>query len=564
MASARRAQPGLGPRRAVQQPALVEQLLQALVTNNVAALEAALAAGASADTRIGGRANHPVLYAAAGGGLLGCVKALVAAGASVNVHAESRRRYRLATREALEALQKEPVHHLATPLHAAAGGGHLACLQALLAAGGEVAACDGEGQQPVHRAAAGGHIECIEALVGAGARLDASDEQEETVLHKAADGGHVDCAKYLLAAGVPVHAAQEDGQLAIHSASWQGHTKVVQLLVAAGSSINTQDASGETPLHMACWNGHAASVGALVEAGASLNLRAAQGETPLCEAAENSHSGCAALLVKAGADVNLGGQQATVVDNAKRDMTALHYAAMSGDRGLVELLLAAGANPGAANSADETPLHLAAEAGHYGVVAALLEAGSPVDAVAGGDITPLHLAVYNGRADCVALLLKTSTAVNAVAEGGATPLAAACHVKDTGILTMLLHAGADPNHTKVYPPLHAAVGGSADSMAILIAAGARLDAPMDGRGTALASALLHEAVPCVALLLAAGAAVDESMLRGELRNPSVRTLVQHESRWRRRRALALVREQRVAARDAKLAAKLSKMEGGAV
>ena len=84
MASARRAQ-----------PALVEQLLQALVTNNVAALEAALAAGASADTRIGGRANHPVLYAAAGGGLLGCVKALVAAGASVNILAESRRRHRL-------------------------------------------------------------------------------------------------------------------------------------------------------------------------------------------------------------------------------------------------------------------------------------------------------------------------------------------------------------------------------------------------------------------------------------------------------------------------------------
>lgn len=62
--------------------------------------------------------------------------------------------------------------------------------------------------------------------------------------------------------------------------------------------------------------------------------------------------------------------------------TALHFAAHRGLRGLVDALLAAGADPHAVERASgTTPLHWAAEGGHPAVCARLLDAGARLDVV---------------------------------------------------------------------------------------------------------------------------------------------------------------------------------------
>jgi len=84
----------------------------------------------------------------------------------------------------------------------------------------------------------------------------------------------------------------------------------------------------------------------------------------------------------------------------------LHYAALGGDTAQVAALLAAGADPDAADLQGFRPLHLACQQGSLDAAQALLDAGADVDAVNTCGNTPLFVAVFNsrGRGDLIALL----------------------------------------------------------------------------------------------------------------------------------------------------------------
>ncbi|MEO3977186.1 ankyrin repeat domain-containing protein [Streptomyces sp. CAU 1734] len=88
--------------------------------------------------------------------------------------------------------------------------------------------------------------------------------------------------------------------------------------------------------------------------------------------------------------------------------TVLHLASAHGEPAIVELLLAAGADPG---HGDELPLCGAAVWGHEQVVRALLAAGADPDAREEFGDTALSLAVSGGR----------TAAVRALLAGGADP-----------------------------------------------------------------------------------------------------------------------------------------------
>lgn len=89
----------------------------------------------------------------------------------------------------------------------------------------------------------------------------------------------------------------------------------------------------------------------------------------------------------------------------KDDYTALHWAAMRGNRAIVELLLAKGA---AVNAADRTfratPLHMAVRAGHPGSVEALLNGRASVATKDKYGKTPVDYAKSTGNAELLNLL----------------------------------------------------------------------------------------------------------------------------------------------------------------
>jgi hypothetical protein len=143
--------------------------------------------------------------------------------------------------------------------------------------------------------------------------------------------------------------------------------------------------------------------------------------------------------------------------------TPLWWAARDGRRADVERLLAAGADPNAADVDGETPLHAAARWGREEVIAVLLERGADSSASALYGMTPLHVAVEESQAGAVQALLEGGADVAAQDMFGASPLHMAAAHGHTLLAGMLLAYGAYPAATDdsaLTPPQVAARAGN--------------------------------------------------------------------------------------------------------
>lgn len=108
----------------------------------------------------------------------------------------------------------------------------------------------------------------------------------------------------------------------------------------------------------------------------------------------------------------------------RQGRTLLHAAALHGDLAEVEQLIAAGADPGAADNSGFTPLHMAAQEGNADTARALLDAGAEVDQRNRFGNTALFVAVFNsrGRGDLISLLRERGADPMMENASGQTPL----------------------------------------------------------------------------------------------------------------------------------------------
>ena len=179
----------------------------------------------------------------------------------------------------------------------------------------------------------------------------------------------------------------------------------------------------------------------------------------------------------------------------------------------------------------------------------LLKAGADVNAATNymcGE-TPLHRAAHTGSETCVALLLEAGADVNAAnTDGWCRPLFKAAYHGGEACVSLLLEAGADVNATYVNgePAWHNTIAHCCTAVvAALAAAVPRLDVPPH---------LLRPSPQDEAALADPSAWHHWQAMQRQERRPATIAVLQRESRWRRRRPLALIREQRRAVRDAGL------------
>ena len=124
--------------------------------------------------------------------------------------------------------------------------------------------------------------------------------------------------------------------------------------------------------------------------------------------------------------------------------TALHWAAYRDDHGLAALLLAAGADVNAANELGATPVWLAADNGSAAMVERLLDAGADPDAALRNGETPVMTAARTGDADAVRRLLARGADVDAQEHSrGQTALMWAVAQGHHDVIDVLLAHGAD-------------------------------------------------------------------------------------------------------------------------
>ena len=361
----------------------------------------------------------------------------------------------------------------ATPLMTAARTGSVRVVEALLAHGAEVGAATTETRQTALMwATAERHLDVVHMLLAAGADVHRSSTRGFTPLLFAARNGDIETAGALLDAGAGINDAGSDGSQALPLAIISGHDAAARFLLEQGADPDGAVA-GVPALHAAAgpvgmwlreWL-HSRGIGAsgsgtlvnlelhrrhelvraLLASGANPNSRITspatvqfftkvqlgafdtfsngtgnlRGAPPLWVAAFAVHDERIAFNEEPAGETDGAGRQ----ESGNASYTDI-----------MELLLAAGADPGLTADDGTTPLMAAAGLGHGGggprsrrlpsaakAVRVLVAGGADVNAVNEAGFTALHGAAFRGSNDIVRALVDRGAALDAQDFMGRTP-----------------------------------------------------------------------------------------------------------------------------------------------
>lgn len=297
----------------------------------------------------------------------------------------------------------------------------------------------------LYEAARGGRVERALELIAEGADLHAlppaEDRDQRSLAVLAAVLPDLRLLRALIAAGVAlnqVHAGLTP-LLAATRDSWHGRPDAVTTLLANGADPRARDAEGNTPLHFAARSSDPGVAALLRDAAAELDALNEGGFSPLGVACIAGNWRLVRFLLERGADPDPSGGQPALLAAAGGD---------EDDPAGVALLLKLKANVHARNAVGDTALHEAARAGHTGIVETLLAAGADPATTDNNAANALHEAARGGHLTVLEQFLDAADpAAAAAADGqGCNVLMLACMAPQTtpDLVRRLLELGVDP------------------------------------------------------------------------------------------------------------------------
>lgn len=190
----------------------------------------------------------------------------------------------------------------------------------------DVNSVDSNGRTPIHVAAIGGYVDCIQFCVSMGGDCNLMDFNGRTPLHCAALEGNFEAVKFLLDCSLySKYALTKDGKTAFALAVEKGYSHLYDLLqlsdvlhrsasvgdvhgmktsLAEGAEVNGRDQNGWTPLHRAAFKGRIDSVKLLLDHGVEVDVVDNDGYSPLHCAMQSGHLQVALCLISHGAQAN--------------------------------------------------------------------------------------------------------------------------------------------------------------------------------------------------------------------------------------------------------------------
>ena len=340
-------------------------------------------------------------------------------------------------------------HH--TPLSIAASEGHVEMIVLLVGAGGDVFQIQGGGG-PLQSAAEEGQLAIVKQLIGLGADVNAINTRGRTALSYAAEERHTEVVRYLLDQGARADIADRGGLLPADYAAEEGATEIFRLL----SGSVTSDAKQTTLLLRAAREGQLPIVRQIIEAGLHPDQTDEEGNSALGYAAREDETAVVRYLLGQGAE-------ADGPENG-RALSPLTLAARENATESMRLLLGSGADGEARCSFREidnmdegqadvaiyrnaTPLMVAVVEGNKEAALMLIRFGADADAQAYKQkFRSLAIHSYRALATISGDELLEQANEFYTSEGW-TPLMEAAELGNAELVSILLEAGADKNHT---------------------------------------------------------------------------------------------------------------------
>jgi len=217
-------------------------------------------------------------------------------------------------------------------------------------------------------------LDLVTELLDHGASVDARDRFGARPLSHAARFGHLAMVDFLLARGAPIDARNLAGATALYVAAENNRTPVAQRLIERGADVNLPGRSGVTPVSAAAFRGNDAIVEALLARGAADREPDQTGKTPIVYAAAAARLDVVMRLLSRRIDVNA---------RYPNELTLLMWACGPDEAApeaeavkVVQRLLEAGALVDDRDDRGRTALMIAAEGGRSGIVDVLLARGA--------------------------------------------------------------------------------------------------------------------------------------------------------------------------------------------
>jgi len=214
----------------------------------------------------------------------------------------------------------------------------------------------------------GNYKRCEELVKGEGVDVRKPDKDNITVLHWAAINNRLEIARFFITQGAVIDALGGDlVATPLHWAIREGHLQMVVLLMQNGADPGVRDSDGCAAVHVAVSCGYSNIVSYLIAKGTDSNLFDANGKTPLMWSAWRTFGvDPTRSLISLHASVN---QKDLQYRN-----TPLHWACMSQNTNVIGILLRAGADIEATNSAGETALDIANQKGNKWIAGRIIGA----------------------------------------------------------------------------------------------------------------------------------------------------------------------------------------------
>ena len=370
------------------------------------------------------------------------------------------------------------VNGTSSELITAARGGESQLVSRLINEGVDVNGVDERGYSALMYAARNGYLAIVTSLVKAGADVNQQDiEDGMTALHLATNARNEKVVLSLLNVGADPNLSTHSGSTPLYFAACRGKVEIVSHLIAQGADAHIFNNLGQSALTEAAGYGFTAIVEVLLEEGVDVNALSPNGGrdySPLMCASEGGHARIVEILLARGALVNhVSHNIGFSPPNIERVMklrhvteeeainlletnpelsdlryTALLLASLRGHSDIVRILIREGAaDPNMQQWDGLTALHYAAIRGNPGLVSFLIENKAKIDVVNEDGQTPLVLAVHRGRFETANLLMANGADINIKTKLGNNPLSAA--VGNSDLVKKIIFAGADIVRDKI-------------------------------------------------------------------------------------------------------------------
>ena len=344
--------------------------------------------------------------------------------------------------------------------------GRIEKVQRMVEQGTDVNTIDAYGRTPLHIASAEGHNIDMGVLIDLGADINAQDKQGRTPLMYAAADGKGNAVALLVSKVVDVDIQDVDGMSAYDWARSGGNTDLAKFLGLITEKKNNFNNNSKNKNSADNKESRSYKAHKRIEKEAQRiqkeEQRLQKEMERIQKEAQRSHK---ETEKREALHVAADGLHLRQYD-LKEKTPALLEAVRNGSIADCAKLLNNGLTPNAADDTGQTALMVAASTNRLDIAKFLIEQGADVNKRSASGLTALHYAALENGAQMARLLLENKAKVDATmryssTDGnygteplvweyiGATPLLIAVESKNIEVLSVLIEAGANTNHTLI-------------------------------------------------------------------------------------------------------------------